>query len=81
MHEADWESFIQAGVLWQPPMNNTIPLITTFPGDVLLLLPGNHNVYGPIILSTCVQDGGIFWDVRCMHAYNTRTSPTTTRFD
>jgi hypothetical protein len=67
MSETDWLNYLEAGELWEPPRDNDIPLVTIYPGDILIMLPGNHNVYAPITLSTSVLDGGIFWDIRCVH--------------
>ncbi|CAG8949864.1 hypothetical protein HYFRA_00004192 [Hymenoscyphus fraxineus] len=65
MTEDDWKGFTTLGTTWKP-RDQSVPLIVLHPGDVLVMLPGNHNVHAPITLEDCHMAGGMFWDTRCM---------------
>lgn len=64
MSRSQWEKFMEKGGQWTPELDQSIPLVLLQPGDTLIMLPGNYNVYAPITLADCAMDGGMFWDVR-----------------
>ncbi|CAG8983202.1 hypothetical protein HYALB_00004030 [Hymenoscyphus albidus] len=67
MTDDDWKGFTTLGTTWKP-RDQSVPLIVLHPGDVLVMLSGNHNVHAPITLEDCHMEGGMFWDTRCMGA-------------
>ncbi|CZR68402.1 uncharacterized protein PAC_18301 [Phialocephala subalpina] len=50
------------GEKWIPEDDHSVPIVSVFPGDTLIMLAGNANVHGPITLQNCYMEGGNFWD-------------------
>ena len=64
MNDAQWSEFLVKGEDWIPSQDHSVPVAAIFPGDTLLMLPGNHNAHAPITLEDCEMVGGMFWDTR-----------------
>jgi hypothetical protein len=57
MTDAQWSEFLAKGEDWIPSQDHSVPVVAVFPGDTLLMLPGNHNVHTPITLEDCEMVG------------------------
>lgn len=66
MSDTQWQEFLIEGENWQPADDSKIPLVFLYPGDTLLMMPGNHNVHAPVTLEDCGMSGGMFWDQRVL---------------